>query len=374
MDSVIIVVMIPAFAAVPVYVFSRMIEESAPWSQGRIFPLLKRKRHINERLLRRQVRRALAVSRMYNNPLQIPHKVLLEEVRRAATSCSALDLLGAVLWALVTVVMLGLVMYRMATMQDHPKLTPADVENIAIILGFLSAGSIAASLVRCSSRDWMRKIADLAAIVQCCDILDLCGRVATGREALLRLEEHCDALCVDIGDFAVSSKVFLNSMRRDSVLRHVALVQQEVMSRSGAVLRDGPTALPGLIQVIGTLLERLIEQRWLGLLDVTATGEAESIARSSVHRNGKRDAWIVIVGSLAAAIAAGAAVAVGLPLTAAIPSALIFLLGPAMLWGSRRLGVSPRIVLDSIRTSVAEGNQSGSSQQSTSAGSGIGVA
>ncbi|GGO49420.1 hypothetical protein GCM10012287_26730 [Streptomyces daqingensis] len=112
--------------------------------------------------------------------------------------------------------------------------------------------------------------------------------------------------------------------------------------------------------MLSWLIDRLIEERWLNLLDVPQTADDEVLQTSSPDPNeDRRDAWIVMGGSLLAAVALCIVTTLGVPLTAGIPAAFVFLMGPAVLMGSRKLGASPRGLLTSVRSSVEGGGGSG---------------
>jgi hypothetical protein len=182
----------------------------------------------------------------------------------------------------------------------------------------------------------------------------------------LDIEAAISDLCNELADFANTNQVLNKPPRQQEVARHVDRVQEELRSASGRILSGGLEEIPGLVRSVGTILERTIERRWLCLLDLPSTGSPPPPAHTSHRENGKRDALIVMGGSLAAAIGLGVANTAGVPLSAAVPATLVFLLGPATLWGSRRLGVSPRGLLDSVRTSVAESGRTDSQQSSES--------
>ncbi|MBQ0847456.1 hypothetical protein J8N05_04340 [Streptomyces sp. BH-SS-21] len=210
---------------------------------------------------------------------------------------------------------------------------------------------------------WRKQEADAQALLTCVSVLYLCGEMLMGRAKALTVDRFNSILCQNLGDFASDSPEFPDTERRLEVLRHVSGVQQVLMKSSGRLLIDGSEGVPGLVRELESLLDGLLEQRWLNLLDVSSVTSAESVTQSSQGEIDRRDIWIVVGGSSVAAIGLGVAAGIGVPLAAAVPAALVFLLGPAALWGSKRLGVSPRHVLDSVRTPVMEANQGGTPQQ-----------
>ncbi|MEU9780682.1 hypothetical protein AB0H92_06825 [Streptomyces phaeochromogenes] len=242
--------------------------------------------------------------------------------------------------------------YFVVRAPNDPGFTPADLSRFTFLIAILVAHAISLAVFQHEIRVWDQKMADITAICLCFVVLSHCWKLARGKEGVLATEYYSSVLRARLGDFATTSDSFIGSERKASVLRHVASVQKDLTMRSGSVLSDGVSAIPDAAKAIILLLERLVEERWLGLLDLPDTLESEQVIQSSVERTSRRDGFIVIGGSAAAALMVGVAGATGLPVTAAIPAALIFLLGPAMLWGGRRLGMSPKVVLGSMANSM----------------------
>ncbi|MEU6420223.1 hypothetical protein [Streptomyces spiralis] len=199
----------------------------------------------------------------------------------------------------------------------------------------------------------------MQAIRSCFLILSECGDMHRGSVKPLEVDNDVSLLCRELGDFVTSTDMFPDPGRRASVVHHVGAVQRAVMESSQKLLAEGKAGIPDLVRTIGTLLDSLVEQRWLNLLDIPGAPASYSVTRSPQNEPNRRDAWIVIGGSVAAAVGLGVAATVGVPLGAAIPAALVFLLGPATLWGSRRLGMSPQRLLESVRTPITEASQGG---------------
>ncbi|MFJ5914340.1 hypothetical protein ACIQFW_00880 [Streptomyces ardesiacus] len=233
------------------------------------------------------------------------------------------------------------------------------VVDMAVIVGGLLAILFVQFRFADISNQWKRQNSDAEAIASCVFVLHL---LTHRRLDPLGVEEAVADLCDELAIFVNSNAVLNNSARQAEVSRHVGQVQKELRQVSGNILSGGVSEIPGLVRSVGTILERLIEQRWLCLLDLPETASHSPSARASHLQDWKRDAWIVMGGSLAAAIGLSAAAMSGVPLSAAVPATLVFLLGPAALWGSRRLGVSPRGILDSVRASVEASGTSGFQQ------------
>ncbi|MGW3493963.1 hypothetical protein [Streptomyces sp. NPDC001020] len=339
----------------------RMITRSQPWRQGRIFPLLKRKARIDEEFIKRRSRQAVAVCRAYGSPLRTPLKEIRDEYRQARIRRDALSTFT--LFGSLTAPALFLAIAALAALTlDTPRGMSQETVKVASKL-FAALLAIAVIQFRFAdlSSQWRRQNSDAEAIASCVFILYL---LTHRRVDPLDIEDAVDDLCDELSDFANSNTVLNNSARQAEVSRHVGQVQQELRCVSGKILSGGVAEIPGLVRSVGTVLERVIEQRWLCLLDLPDTAGVSPSARASHLPDWKSDAWIVVGGSLAAAIGLGVATMSGVPLSAAVPATLVFLLGPAALWGSRRLGVSPRGLLDSVKASVEGSGRSGSQQPS----------
>jgi hypothetical protein len=211
------------------------------------------------------------------------------------------------------------------------------------------------------SRTWRRKVSDLEAFATCLSILRRCGEKHKGSYGggALSIDLEVSSLCRQLGDFAASPAFSMDAERRSSVAHHVAEVQRVLMEASAGVLTNGKDGLADLVAKVAELADNLYEERWLRLLEIPDAADLDAVTQNVDNSVGKRDAWIVIAGSLVAAVGIGAAAVLGVPVAAAVPAALIFLLGPATIWGSRRLGMSPKNLLESLRTPIAEAGQGG---------------
>ncbi|SFS73372.1 hypothetical protein SAMN04487982_103210 [Streptomyces sp. ok210] len=375
LESIFYLTALPLMVGLQVNIACRRLSSSTPWKEGRIFPFLSIKVRVDEEFNKRRNRRAIAVCRAYGSPLHISYKELLQEYEHARSCRDALRRLTSVVPLLTTICGCGAAAtYAIFTWGDHPNFDPEGARELINVLVIIFSSWAATQRFETFLRRWQKQNCDIEAIISCFFILHLCGDLVRNKARPLEIEESVRDLREELGDFVTSSEYFSEPSRRESVSRHVALVQQELMSSSGTLLTGGSLNVPGVVKTIGCLLERIIQQRWLGLLDLSDGAEPESVTLSPEDRTGKRDAWIVMGGSIAAALGLGVAAAMGVPLSAAVPAALIFLLGPATLWGSRRLGMSPRSLLDSARTSVAGANQAGSQQQGNSQGNGASAA
>ncbi|WP_328553114.1 hypothetical protein [Streptomyces sp. NBC_00358] len=236
---------------------------------------------------------------------------------------------------------------------DWPS-TPEQLRTCGLLWGIALAASALMFIQMNYCHMWRRENSDNAAIIICFSILRQLSELPRNAANILEIEDLFAKLAKEIADFASASPHFSTPSRRVDVERHTSAVRAELMRQSGELLSRGVTQVPAAVATIGTLLERLTQQRWLQLLDVEG---ADISTPEVVDDTDRRDSWIIVGGSAFAALGLGSASALGIPLTAAIPSALVFLLGPATLWGSSRLGLTPRSVLASTRASLTDATQ-----------------
>ncbi|MFF9601170.1 hypothetical protein ACF1GY_02705 [Streptomyces sp. NPDC014684] len=343
----------------------RVITTSSPWEKGRIYPILPLKVRVDEGFIRRRVRRAVAVSRANGTPLTVSQQNISHHFRRARVTYDGIKSLTSSLPLLAQLLLVGFTGYHLYKSGDHKGFTPENLYNLSLIFGALLSWLAFSYRILRAREEWRRKTADQEALRSCIYVLHLCGEVVRGKAKILEVEEAVMTLCGELGDFSSNSPALSDPRRKENVAAHISLVQQELIESSGVLLSEGFSGLARLIERVGTLLGRLIEQRWLCLLDLPAGVSTEGVTLSPEEQVDRRDAWIVIAGSMLAAIGLGASVSMGVPLVAAVPAALVFLLGPATLWGSKRLGVSPRDFLASVRMPINEANAGASQQQAT---------
>ncbi|PBC69819.1 hypothetical protein BX265_7177 [Streptomyces sp. TLI_235] len=165
-------------------------------------------------------------------------------------------------------------------------------------------------------------------------LLRSCSAAESGSLTLLELDQRVTRYTNQLGWFGAYG---VDGERRRTALQpHIARVQLAVETEMSMVLRDGPEAVPRLGRLLATMLDRSVQGRWMGLLDETdlPTEAAELVA----PREAKQDRWVVLGGSAAAAAVMGTAIIAGLPVAAVAPAALTALIGPAVMWGSDKLG------------------------------------
>ncbi|MGP2437660.1 hypothetical protein [Streptomyces sp. JW3] len=358
-------ILVPTFFALQTANLLQHISKSPPWAEGKYFPLLPFKPHPDERFHRKRNRKATAVSRMHRSPLRTSREKLLSESMRAEQVRQAQR--GFTYGSALAILMAGAVeaIYLAVRIPVEAGLTPAVVRTSSFYLAVTLAAGVSVQQIQNYNRKWREQRADLSAVDSCLDLLGLCGEASRGTIGPLSISTEVAHLCDHLGIFATANRYLPDPTMRASVEAHVARVQRELVRRSEDCLSGGNAAMGGLVEAVGTVLDRLIEQRWLGLLDLPASDPPTSVSQSPRTHIDKRDVLIIMGGALAASVGLGAAASMGVPLAAAVPAALFFLLGPATLWGSKRLGASPRNMLDSLRTPVSDAGQPDPAQPDT---------
>lgn len=349
-------------------VYLRVISRRRPWHQGRYFPLVPIRVSPDTQFNERRVRRAVAVCRAFGGPVGFSYRRLFCEYSKASRSCRALWQFVRVRMWVLALSLVSISVYALLRGDGGSKITSERINLYGLGYGCGLFACLAVWRVLQAGKKWRRQNSDAEALRTCLRVLYLCGELHVGRVKALRVDREIADLCREIGDFVTSSDMFPDPGRRSAVLHHTSAVQTVLMDTSQTLLNSGKSGIPDLVEVIRTVLENLMDERWLNLLDASAVTTQESVTQSPDGVLRRRDVWIVIGGSAAAAIGLGAAASLGVPLVAAVPAALIFLLGPATLWGSSRLGMSPRQLLESVRTPIVE--QGGAQQPPAATGSG----
>ncbi|MCC9158400.1 hypothetical protein LZP81_29700 [Streptomyces parvulus] len=277
-----------------------------------------------------------------------------EKVRGWALTCST-----------ISIVLLELSLFSLAAIQeDDPwRMAPISVGGfISFLIFFFTTRSAALVLMREEGFGWAYVLA-----VRC---LALCADLPRGRSTPLALDQEASALSKALGNFALVGYPGMTDQRKKDVQQHVLQVQQALHFASAEVLKRGAPACKEFAQIIGVLVARLAEQRWQSLLDGDQLVENDAALAHSIPEGRRKDAWIVIVGASVAAIFVVVATSLGVPPTATVPAALVFLIGPAALWGSKSLGFNHRSLMRSSTDSlVQQSQQSGGPSPSGQAGS-----
>ncbi|SOE13662.1 hypothetical protein SAMN06272775_4639 [Streptomyces sp. 2323.1] len=204
-------------------------------------------------------------------------------------------------------------------------------------------------------RSWTRLGGDHRAVDWCLVVLHDARLATQGRaDAIRAVNIGMESLGRVLEEYAAQSVVFPSEAQRSAVRTHAAQVRRALIAEADGLLRDGQAALPAVIGTLLTLLDRLAAGRWLALLDIEAPGDpvAEGDESRTEPAETGQDRLVALGGSVLAAGGLAAAAAFGVPLAAAVPGALVFLFGPAMLWGGKDLRPSARRMLASMQEGI----------------------
>ena len=317
----------------------------APWRERRVIPFLSFEYETSKHAVNRDVRKAVAVARIFGHPLRISYAQLCSEVMRvrsvnfAVIVWSSITTLGSFVAGSICVVYI---------VSHSPVLSP----------GYFYSTSKAVALGVCfyltyrvadrESVRWQWATWDLDCLDECVAILIACGECRRGVGGILDVDRHVTNLCGCLGSFAMDGGGFRSLGKREALSWHLRQVQDDLLKSTDVLLQEGEISLEGVVERAATILDRICEQRWLRLLDLPETTDSDLASTPVAETRGGRDTWVVLGGSLAAAVVLGASGAVGLPLGTAVPAALVLALGPAAVWGSNRLNMSPRGLLHSM--------------------------
>ncbi|MFI8460452.1 hypothetical protein [Kitasatospora sp. NPDC085464] len=223
--------------------------------------------------------------------------------------------------------------------------------NILLTFSFCAGlGSAAVLWVYRSMLLYRRRVGEslpLTSAVDLARLLRKCQEAADGTIPLLELDRHVTRHTNRLGWFAAYGVD--REQRRNALRPHIAGVQQALEREMSNALRDGPEAVPRLARLVATLLDRSVQGRWMGLLDEADLPEAPGDLVTA--REGRHDRAVVLAGSVAAVLIVGAATAADLPASVVAPAALTALIGPAVMWGSEKLG-TPRELHGAVRAGL----------------------
>ncbi|WP_215455779.1 hypothetical protein [Streptomyces sp. ATCC 21386] len=296
-------------------------------------------------------RKAVAAARYF----EVRPTLNLQEVQRLYKSqAKARD--RVMIWvqgsALFSVILLEFSLFSLSAVEESDPWGMAPI-SIGGFISFL----IFFFMTRSASLVFMREEGFAWAYVLAVRCLALCAELPRGRSTPLVLDQEVAVLSKALGSFALAGYPGMTDQRKKDVQQHVLQVQQALHSASAEVLKRGAPACQELAQIVGVLVARLAEQRWQGLLDEDQLVVNDAVLAHSIPESRRKDAWIVIVGASVAAAFVVIATSLGVPPTATVPAALVFLIGPAALWGSKSLGFSHRSLMRSSRDSMVQQSQ-----------------
>lgn len=192
------------------------------------------------------------------------------------------------------------------------------------------------------------------AFYECCRCVAMCLYAREGKTTLLEVDRKVHALGRVLTRFGESEARKGGITRQKQLFEHAVKVRSALDERAGLALKDGDSALPDLVSSLMKVLERLGEGRLLSLLDESSLPPYDPPSTQELEEETRRaDGRIVIWGASAAALAAAVMISVGVPVGAVVPAALIFLMGPATIWGSKKIG-NPKDMLDAVRQGVSQ--------------------
>ncbi|WP_406486719.1 hypothetical protein [Streptomyces phaeochromogenes] len=188
----------------------------------------------------------------------------------------------------------------------------------------------------------------------CCRSIIVCHRAYQGKSTLLYLDRRIHRLGLALIRFGGFGIPLASPARRQQFLEHATRVSAALDARTERLFTDGTDAIPDLVKFLTGILERLADEKWLNIIDDHELPAYQQPSAEEMDQEvRKADGRVVLLGATAAAVMVGVLISIGVPAGAVIPGALIFLLGPATVWGSRKIG-SPREMLDSIRGGVTQ--------------------
>jgi hypothetical protein len=201
------------------------------------------------------------------------------------------------------------------------------------------------------------------AFYRCCRCIRECLQAADGQVSLLIVDARVQQLGRDLTRFGSNGILGTNTTRQRQLMEHTSRVSDALDRGSAKILQIGVDELPQLARILFSILDRMSAGRWLNLINDAELPPYSAITEAEAEEEERKtDAAIIVVGASIAAILTGVAITLGLPAGAVVPAALIFLLGPATLWGSKKM-TNPRQTLEAMKQSV--GQNSETSQPST---------
>ncbi|MFI8355282.1 hypothetical protein [Streptomyces cyaneofuscatus] len=203
-------------------------------------------------------------------------------------------------------------------------------------------------------RAWIASVGHRRAFYECCRCVVVCLDVREGRSTIISVDRRVHQIGRALIRFSESEARKGGASRQNQLFEHAVRVKAALDDCAGRALKEGESALPDVVAMLMKILERLSAGRLLGLLDehelpAFVPPSAEELEGEA----DKGDRRIVLWGAAAAAVVAGVMISLGVPAGAVVPAALIFLMGPAVLWGSKKIG-NPRELMDSMRQGVAQ--------------------
>ncbi|MFJ3758589.1 hypothetical protein [Streptomyces sp. NPDC090080] len=192
------------------------------------------------------------------------------------------------------------------------------------------------------------------AFYECCFSVYRCLKAYRGEESLLVLDRRNKRLGTWLVRFGAHGAGEFSPRRQQQLREHTARVSAALDAYNERILREGVDAIPELVGILFVILNRMAQGQWLNLMDDGDLPPYIPPTAEEIDSETRRaDAAIVVGGATVAAVFTGVAISLGVPASAVVPAALIFLLGPATLWGSKKLG-NPKEALESFRQGTVQ--------------------
>lgn len=346
-----------------------------PWRHPVVFPLIpipipQRRRHVRTR-----VRHTVATLRFLGESPEKSTKSYIRAYKRADAvyvwfqRTLYLFLSGLLIFFGVSAAYTGTENPPSATSQKY---SWSDLNTFVIYGGVTIIGLTASLAFHFTMRYFAFLVADIGAIRRCFVVFEEVYQIVKGSGSVLILDDLDRKFREELSSFARAKWGSAPQGEYRNVTLHITAVQDELRRATDDVLTRGAEALPQFVRVHKCVLDRLIDERWLALLDIPDSAEpSPSLVDPVDTKRDRRDSWIIILGAAAAALVIALGATIGVQPAVSIPAALVFLMGPATLWGSKRLGIGPKDFMGSLRNSYSAGTQdASSSSQSPSGGPG----
>ncbi|MET7746729.1 hypothetical protein [Streptomyces sp. NPDC005385] len=254
----------------------------------------------------------------------------------------------------------------------NPPLPSAPESALVVSVGgFVAFATIMLTTVTIARKfqAWKKANGDHGSLTAAVELVNYLGKGESREINSLAVEDQMRGICQRLCEFAATSPHFSSPDRRREIESHVLAVQKRLFDHAGAFFKDGADHTGATIADLATLIGRIVHGRWLRLLDIE-DGEAADVTTPAAADS--HDAWLVVGSSAFAAVALASAVSLGVPVSAAVPGAVVLLLGPAAVWG-KNLGITPRGLFESTKAALAGPAEAAGQQEPPPASAGEGA-
>jgi hypothetical protein len=266
------------------------------------YDVSKRKRAAPNRIVRlfqrftsrratRSLRWATTMRRYYGCSSIVPFDVQRERIWRTS-GVEALHL-----WKDVALIPLWVVGVEIVALGPIEKLS-----NSWVVIARLGGFAVAVITIFSTSL-WIGRVLRAAELrntlfLRSVELLAICRRAMwnpTGAVPL-QLDAAVVQFCRELGRLAESGHAKADDARKRELRDHMAKVQTVLLAYSGAVLRDGTSAMGDLVRCVSMVQDRLYAGRWLCLLDLSVlVGVGTPALLSARPRSRFRDIGFVLL-------------------------------------------------------------------------------